>query len=538
MANILLKECMKKGFLLDKEMLNIFNNYDDKIIFEIIKGIEGVGLKERVITRKIFCENLDRIKIFINNFSNIKDSFSDLFNLFDSNINLDSASIIKKQSNIKTNGNSRLKVKLISAPAFVQRKICVGDFIKHFRSRFEIIKSILEKRDFDDLTSIRKIGNDKGSYTIIASILDKRHTKNKNLMLTVEDLTGTSTVLINQNKKEVFEKASSLLLDDIVAFSVSGSGKLLFCNDLFFPEASILEKKRYSKDLWVAIISDLHCGSKHFLEKEFLSFIKWINDEKGKYKDITGKIGYLFVIGDLIDGVNHYPGQENDLNIFSCIGQYKKFEELIKLIKKDIEIVICPGNHDAVWVGEPQPIISDKWAPGLYELDNVHLVPSPSLVEIEGDYKILMYHGSSINAFVEEIPEIRTKYGRSQPTLIVSEMIKRRHLAPMHGLVDYIPCEIDPMVIDPVPDIILTGDLHVLDIGCKNNILMIASSCWQSLTSFMEKVGVKPDPCKVPLFNLKTREIKIIDFSDSNKEVEWDCDNSLFCKLNDVCEEK
>ena len=35
-------------------------------------------------------------------------------------------------------------------------------------------------------------------------------------------------------------------------------------------------------------------------------------------------------------------------------------------------------------------------------------------------------------------------------------------------------------------------------------------------------MGEVPDPCKVPLFNLKTREVKIIDFSSSEvgEEVE------------------
>ena len=84
----------------------------------------------------------------------------------------------------------------------------------------------------------------------------------------------------------------------------------------------------------------------------------------------------------------------------------------------------------------------------------------------------------------------------------------------MHGLCDYIPCEEDPMVIDIVPDIIITGDQHRSEVRMYNNILAISSSCWQAKTSFEEKVGNNPDPCKVPLFNLKSREIKMLDFSD------------------------
>ena len=49
----------------------------------------------------------------------------------------------------------------------------------------------------------------------------------------------------------------------------------------------------------------------------------------------------------------------------------------------------------------------------------------------------------------------------------------------------------------------------------------------------MEKRGINPEPCKVPLFNLRTREVKILDFSDESKEIEWESGEDLICKLND-----
>jgi DNA polymerase II small subunit/DNA polymerase delta subunit B len=76
----------------------------------------------------------------------------------------------------------------------------------------------------------------------------------------------------------------------------------------------------------------------------------------------------------------------------------------------------------------------------------------------------------------------------------------------------------DPLVIETVPDIIATGDLHKPEVSTYNNILLVASSCWQSKTPFEEKVGNNPDPCKVPVFNLKTREVKILDFSTPVEE--------------------
>jgi hypothetical protein len=84
------------------------------------------------------------------------------------------------------------------------------------------------------------------------------------------------------------------------------------------------------------------------------------------------------------------------------------------------------------------------------------------------------------------------------------------------------------MLIKEVPDIMATGDLHRTDIDKYHDIMLISCSCWQSMTAFEEKVGNKPDPCKVPILNLKTFSIKILDFSDpSDKAVLQKDDNEL-----------
>ena len=50
-----------------------------------------------------------------------------------------------------------------------------------------------------------------------------------------------------------------------------------------------------------------------------------------------------------------------------------------------------------------------------------------------------------------------------------------------------------------------------------NGVLIIANSCWQARTPFEEKIGNEPDPAKVPVLNLKTRELKIYDFRDESE---------------------
>lgn len=512
----MLRLCMSNGFFLDKEALALLSSLGKERSEEIIREIALNKIKEKVVTRAI-------LNSF---FPLIKNSLE-----LNKNSSISTEDLSKKES--LGQESSFGKAKILSAPAFPQRKIEVRDFVSHFRSRYEAIRAKFEKRDFENLTTLKRIGQNKGTYVIVAMIVEKRTTKNKNLLIEVEDLTGKASVLINQNKKELFEKAKDLLLDDIVALDVSGTSEMLFVNDLFYPEAVLQEKRYGANEEYIAVVGDMHVGSKMFLEKNLLKFIKWVNGEEGNEEQrvLGRKVRYLFFTGDNVDGVNHMPGQEPLLNIKTTKGQYGKLEEILKLVRKDVTMVMMPGQHDAVWVGEPQPIVSEKYAEGLHKIKNLLLVPNPAVVEIDDGFKVLMYHGASINSFIEEIPEIRVNHGHNNPTRVVKEMIKRSHLAPIHGLMDYIPCEKDPLVIDIIPDIIITGDQHRPEVAIKNNILMIAGSCFQSITPFEERVGNSPDPCKIPLFNMKTREVKILDFSDNSKGIIWDQNPELKCDL-------
>lgn len=133
--------------------------------------------------------------------------------------------------------------------------------------------------------------------------------------------------------------------------------------------------------------------------------------------------------------------------------------------------------------------------------------------------KILMYHGAAMSSYVNEIESLRLGKAHDTPSKVVKEILKRRHLASMHSAVTYIPDgKQDALLIREIPDIINTADFHKTDVDIYNNILIICSSCWQSITPFEEKVGNNPDYCKVPVFNLKTREIKIMDFFDDESE--------------------
>jgi DNA polymerase II small subunit/DNA polymerase delta subunit B len=100
------------------------------------------------------------------------------------------------------------------------------------------------------------------------------------------------------------------------------------------------------------------------------------------------------------------------------------------------------------------------------------------------------------------------------PEEIMKYLLKNRHLAPTHASTQYYPLEKDGLFIREIPDIFVSAHTHKCGVAYYNNILVVSISCWEEMTPYQEKFGNIPDHCKVPMFNLKTRKVKILDFED------------------------
>jgi len=519
----IIKFCMERGILLDKEAGEMLSELSEEAARKIIEKISTS--KEKIITKSFFSKNFESFKESGDFFEKLKINLGVSVEIFREIAKKQEESPVKPENaGIKQRGN----VKVLYSSSNPTRKLLVDDFVKYFRNRFSAIKGMLQQRsELEGLVSINKLGNNnqRQGVSVIGLVFSKRITKNKNILLELEDLTGKISVLVNQNKPELYEKARDVVVDSVIGVKGAGNREFIFANDLFYPEAILPERTTYSQDESVAFTSDAHVGSKMFLEKNFLRFINWLNGNLGdeKQRKEALKIKYLFLTGDNVDGVGVYPGQENLLKIVDIKKQYEKLAEHLSMIRKDVTIIICPGQHDAVRVAEPQPMIDKEFGYALHELDNVLLVSNPAFVEITPDgkdgVKILMYHGASMSLVINEVESLRAGKAHDSPAKVVRYLLKTRHLAPIHSSVTYIPNEKDDeLVIREVPDVITTADLHRPEVDVSNNVLIVCSSCWQSITPFEEKVGNHPDPCKVPILNLKTRQIKIMDFSEMEEE--------------------
>ena len=97
---------------------------------------------------------------------------------------------------------------------------------------------------------------------------------------------------------------------------------------------------------------------------------------------------------------------------------------------------------------------------------------------------------------------------------VMEAMLKRRHLAPIYGKkTPLAPEKKDYMVIDPVPDIFVTGHVHGAGHSEYRGVKLINASTWQSQTEFQKMHNFNPDPAILPLVHLGTGKVTMKDFN-------------------------
>ena len=416
------------------------------------------------------------------------------------------------------------KVQIVISYKNEARKFEVKDFTLLFASRYRFLEGILRQRqELQNTMPISRLlaKKEKENVSTIVLVEEISETKNGNIIISAEDATGRIKIIFSKNKKELYQKAKDLALDEVIGVSGILGDKIIFGEEIVWPDIpSTNELKKGEVEEYAIFLSDIHVGSKLFLKDEFDKFLRWINAETGNkdQREIAKKVRYIIIAGDLVDGVGIYPSQQDELAVHNIISQYEEFCELIKRIPADKQIIICPGNHDAVHLAEPQSSFDKTFAPSLFEIPNVTLVTNPAMVNIGKTetfpgFDILLYHGYSFDYYVANVDSIRNNGGYHRADLIMRYLLKRRHLAPSFKSTPYFPGhKEDPLLIKKIPDFLISGHIHYSNVANYKGITTVSGSCWQGTTTFQEKLGHQPEPARVPIVNLKTREIKILKF--------------------------
>lgn len=376
-------------------------------------------------------------------------------------------------------------------------------FGRLFQDRYERLFSIVRERlDTKSSSSVSATRNlVPGKKVKVAGLLSDRLSRRGFVELRVDDPTGTMRVVCQD---KVVEKAAlEAPLDSMVVVEVSkGRSGQLFTDSVILPDVPGRKPVASSHRVYAVMLSDLHIGSRMFLADDFHRFLQWLNGQLGD-KDVVNRVKYLVIAGDLVDGVGVYPGQEFQLAERDPKKQYEMAAELLKQVPGHIQIVVSPGNHDAVRQALPQPAVSVDMAEALYAMDNLRWVGDPAYIRLHG-VTFLAYHGKSLDDVIATTPNLA--YDR--PTEAMKLLLRARHLSPTYGKRTALsPEQRDYMVVDRVPDVFHVGHVHTYGELSYRGTLLVNSGTWQAQTNFQSNMGLEPTPSIVPVLDLSTLKV-------------------------------
>lgn len=389
----------------------------------------------------------------------------------------------------------------------------VQDFIQYFNSRFKQLSSILTRRhDVVVTRNLSRAMKNRDESGVIAMVKDRITTRTGSLLLTLEDTSGEAKAIISGKNKDLMTHTKFLTRDQTLYFHGRSNGEIFLVDDVVWPDLPFDHRpNKADEPLLAAYISDLHVGSKMHLEDAFERLIRFFegDSQDPKLRRVFQYLKYVFVCGDLVDGVGIYPRQETDLCIHSLEEQYKVVHRGLQRIPDHIEVIVIPGNHDATRLSEPQIAISKEFAGLLYDLPNVHMLGSPSRVSVHG-VEHLLFHGNSLGDISSSLP------GMSMNTSAecMREMLRNRHLAWLYGERTPIsPEDQDHLVIDSIPDIFQTGHSHINAYMNYRGVTLLNSGAFQAQTAFQRSMGLVPTPGRVPIVNLGNLKYTELQFA-------------------------
>ena len=381
-----------------------------------------------------------------------------------------------------------------------------ADFVRTFRDRYERLSTLLRGRvNHRPAEAIADMpgGSDAA---IIGLVNDVRSTKSGHWLIELEDTTGTFPVLVMKDKG-LADVVDEILFDECLAVegTLADDAGLLFADSLHFPDVPRTHPTGGAdRHVQAALISDIHVGSDEFVADAWTRFTDWLHTPE------AAPVEYLLIAGDMVEGVGVYPDQDEELDVVDIYEQYELFAEYLEQVPSDTEIVMIPGNHDAVRLAEPQPGFSEEIR-DILDVHDARIVSNPATVSVEG-VEVLMYHGVSLDEVIAELPDEKASY--DEPHKAMYQLLKKRHVAPQFGGHTRVaPEDRDYLVIEDVPDVFHTGHVHKLGWGKYHDVLAVNSGCWQAQTDFQKSVNIDPDAGYAPILDLDTLEMTVRKFN-------------------------
>jgi len=383
----------------------------------------------------------------------------------------------------------------------------LGAYGDLFASRFRSLARILRTRpELAGARPVADVRRAEGRMSVIGMVRDVRTISEKHhLKLTLEDDSGAIELFVPHGSEAA---RSTFLVDEVIGVVLlvpkdrDRSPRLLA---VLRPEVPVTGAGHRAEGPGRALfLSDLHIGSKSFLADEWAALVAFLHEREGP-ADVAREIRQVVVAGDLVDGIGIYPNQERDLAIGDIFEQYAELGRRLAELPSRLEIVVVPGNHDAVCPAEPQPALPAEVRSTFPA--NVHALANPSTFALDG-VVVEAYHGRSFDDLIPALPG--ASYAR--PTDVMKRMLGMRHLAPMYGgRTPLAPLARDGLVIDPAPDILVTGHVHTYGVDRYRGTLLLNVSTWQAETEYQKMRNISAVPAHGAIVRLRDLSVTTID---------------------------
>ena len=384
-----------------------------------------------------------------------------------------------------------------------------------FQSRFRALARMLRGRpELPNLRPIRELRSSDGTASVLGMVRDVRETPQRHhLIVTVDDETGSLEALV---PKDSPGSRVTFLPDEVVGLRLAFAkepGRIPRVLQVERPDVpSTRRTGRSATPRRAMFLSDLHVGSRSFLSESWAHLAEFLRG-RGPHPELAASIDHIVIAGDLVDGIGVYPRQERDLAIPDVVEQYAELGRRLAELPDRLSIVAIPGNHDAVCPAEPQPALPANLASLLPP--NVRTLANPSTFALSG-VVVEAYHGRSFDDLIPAIPG--ASYAR--PTEVMKRMLQMRHLAPIYGdRTPLAPLPRDGLLIDPAPDILVTGHAHTFGAERYRNVLLLNASTWQAETEYQRMRNISPVPARAAVVDLATLGLAPLDFSSGRPTV-------------------
>ncbi len=388
----------------------------------------------------------------------------------------------------------------------------IGEFSRYFHSRFVKLRRLIERRglSFIPVSEASRL-KDGEQANLVVMIMDRTETS-KTVVLECDDPSGSLRLIAPKRDKNLMEAVADLLMDQVVGVRVRRIGQSYLLQEVFHPDVeSSRTVERYDiPETYVCLISDIHVGSRKFMDNLFQSFLDWICRGRDA---VAKRVGYLIIDGDLVDGVGVYPGHEKELEIRDVEEQFKRAASLLGDIPPHIKILYCPGNHEPVRKALPQPPLQERYRRVLTSKHGIDFGTNPFKAKI-GGRRFLIYHGQSLDEVIQSLPDISYSTLEKDVGRVLTTLMKVRHLAPIYGEnTQLLPLPEDCLVIDDIPDVFQTGHIHRVASLNYHGVQLVNSGAWQDQTEYQRLLGVEPSVGTAILVELSTMKASIRFFT-------------------------